>query len=196
MWLYLSGRGLAELMDGPLHEAMTRLGELWRHDEAGIFLEHRATDICIQAINQLRLTLPSLEQGPLAIGGAPTGDPYILPSTAAALVLGSLGYRAINLGPNTPFETLRLAAENQRPRLLWLSVSHLHEWGVIERGVAGLSARLGDLGIHFAVGGRESHALASGLASGAFCGSSMAELAAFACGLLAADLTRSESKVV
>jgi excisionase family DNA binding protein len=36
--------------DGPILAAMTRLGELWRHDSQGIFLEHRATDLCVQAV--------------------------------------------------------------------------------------------------------------------------------------------------
>ncbi len=194
LWLYLSGRGVAELLDGPLQEALARLGALWQHDEEGIFLEHRATDICLQALNQLRLTLPRSDDGPLAIGSAPAGDPYIIPSTAAALLLGSLGFRAVNLGPNTPFDTLRLAAENQRPRLVWLSVSYVEEPDAVQRGLALLEARLAELGIHLAVGGRQGHLVTADIGPRVFCGASMTELAAFARGLLAAQTTPNESK--
>src|SRR3569623_3365929 len=52
-WLlshYLAGRTIAELCDGPVRAAMHRIGELWAHDAEGIFIEHRATDACIQAL--------------------------------------------------------------------------------------------------------------------------------------------------
>src|SRR5690606_477749 len=46
-WLlarYLAGSTIAQLCDGPIREAMHALGELWEHDEGGIFIEHRGTD--------------------------------------------------------------------------------------------------------------------------------------------------------
>jgi excisionase family DNA binding protein len=69
--LYLQGQGVADIADGPIRIAMERLGELWKHDQAGIYLEHRATDICIQAVEQLRLLVEPQQFHAVALGGAP-----------------------------------------------------------------------------------------------------------------------------
>lgn len=126
-WLlarYLEGQSVAQLADGPIRAAMTHLGELWRHDEEGIFVEHRATDICVRAIAQLRALLPvPPEHAPLAVGCAPEDDPYLIPTQLAAMVAVDMGLRAINLGPYTPMAALSKAVAVHRPRLVWLSIS-------------------------------------------------------------------------
>ena len=125
-WLvarYLAGASIAELGDGPIREAMHALGELWLDDVAsGVFLEHRGTDVCLQALAQLRNLYPE-PSGPLAIGGAPEDDPYTLPSTLATSVLGETGLRTMNLGPSSPLAALQHAVAQHRPRLFWLSVT-------------------------------------------------------------------------
>ena len=63
------------------------------------------------------------QPAPVAIGGAPSGDPYLLPSIAIALTLCEQGFHEINLGPDTPVDALIAAAEHYQPRLLWLSCS-------------------------------------------------------------------------
>ena len=55
--------------------------------------------------------------------GAPSGDPYILPTLCAATVLESQGFNAVNLGADTPLHSLLLASEALRSQLVWLSVS-------------------------------------------------------------------------
>lgn len=55
--LYLSGRSIAAIVDGPLRQAVDRVGQLWHEHENGIFLEHRAIDICIQSLQFLRSTI-------------------------------------------------------------------------------------------------------------------------------------------
>ena len=69
---------------------MAAEGALWKHKEAGIFQEHRATDISIQALSRLRQVLPRPTKGPRAVGCAPSGDPYILPSLAVATMGGMI----------------------------------------------------------------------------------------------------------
>ena len=125
-WLmahYLAGRSLAELCDGPVRAAMHRIGELWAHDADGIFIEHRATDTCLQALAQLRSTLEPAPRAAVAIGGAPEDDPYIVPSFMAAMVLGAAGMRAINLGPDTPIAAFDRAFSHYAPQLVWVSAS-------------------------------------------------------------------------
>lgn len=120
---YLSGSGIAELADGPIREAMQRLGELWLHEENGIFIEHRGTDACIQAVAHLRNMLHAPPNAPLALGASPKDDSYILPSFLAAMVATAAGLRAINLGPDTPLAALQQAVHHHRPSLVWMSAS-------------------------------------------------------------------------
>lgn len=118
-----AGEPLAALCDGPLRAAMHALGELWRHEDDGVFIEHRATDVCLQALSHLRASFEPPPNAPIALGGAPEDDPYLLPSAMAALVLASIGYRTINLGADTPTAALHRAVAHHHPRLVWLSAS-------------------------------------------------------------------------
>ncbi|MEO8702187.1 MAG: excisionase family DNA-binding protein [Kofleriaceae bacterium] len=120
---YLAGTSIAALCDGPIRNAMHSIGELWEHDPDGIFLEHRATELCIQALANLRGMIEAPTTTIVAIGGAPEDDPYLLPSAMAALVLAAEGIRAVNLGADTPTSALRSALAHHRPRLLWISAS-------------------------------------------------------------------------
>lgn len=126
-WLiarFLEGSTIAELADGPIREAMHALGELWRHDEAGVFVEHRGTDVCLQAVAQLRsMSAIPPESAPVALGGGPAGDPYLLPSQLAAMSLAEVGVRPINLGPDTPLAAFDAAVTEHQPQLVWFSIS-------------------------------------------------------------------------
>lgn len=115
------GATVAEVIDGPLRAAMTRIGELWRHDPEGLLIEHRATDIVVRALNDVRMSLPQTASGPVAVGGAPSGDPYAVPSLAVATALAAEGWRPVNFGPDTPLESLTRAATWLSPRLIWIS---------------------------------------------------------------------------
>lgn len=125
-WLvarYLGGSSIEELGDGPIRLALHQLGELWTHGVEGIFVEHRATDICIQALAQLRATFDPPSDTLVAIGGAPEGDPYLVPSFLVATVIASAGVRPVNLGPDTPIGAMQAAVAHYTPSLLWLSAS-------------------------------------------------------------------------
>lgn len=160
-WLmgrYLEGSTIAELADGPIREAMHELGELWRHDEAGIFIEHRGTDICLQAIAQLRsMTDAPSAQAPVALGGGPPGDPYLLPSQLAAMSLAELGMRAINLGPDTPASAFEAAISEHAPRMVWLSITTVLA-PARARSIARMLASLPS-SITIAIGGQQASTL-------------------------------------
>jgi len=118
-----AGAQLADLCDGPIRAAMHAIGELWQHEKDGVFVEHRATDVCIQALGKLRSTFEPPPLAPLALGGAPEDDPYLLPSAMAALVLAAEGIRTVNLGADTPTGALHQAVAHHHPRLVWISTS-------------------------------------------------------------------------
>lgn len=188
--LYLGGWEVAQIVDGPLQRAMAAIGELWRHSREGILIEHRATDLCGQGLSQLRLALPSSPRGPVAIGGAPAGDPYFLPSLAAATVLASIGFQSINLGPNTPTDTLLLGARSYSAKLVWLSVSSECDRSEIGRELETLVAKTGAAGQTLVVGGHMIDRVSLPRADHVHVARSMAQLEAFARGLVAAAQRR------
>jgi excisionase family DNA binding protein len=181
--MYLAGTSLASIFDGPIGRAMHRVGDLWEHDARGIFVEHRATDLCLQAVNRLRALLaPAEADAPAALGGAPQGDPYLLPSMMAAAVLAEAGYRVTNLGADTPFDVLAKAAVEQKAALAWLSVSVADPQGQVTRDVANLAADLAKGGTSLVVGGRHAAALATKAWTDVHVLAGMGELSAFARG--------------
>lgn len=123
--LFLSGTSIADMGDTLIREAMAEVGELWRHEtDRGIYLEHRATQIC----THICFTLKSLAKRghgpwPLALGGAPENDPYQLPSLLVAASLTEIGFEAIDLGADTPLRSLKKAVIDLKPQLVWLSLS-------------------------------------------------------------------------
>lgn len=185
--LYLGGRSVAQVLDGPMREAMHRLGELWQCEEAGIFHEHRATDIAIHALNQLRTLLPGRPEGALgAVGGAPSGDPYVIPTLGVAATLEAEGFAAVNLGPETPGPTLQQAVRRLSPAIVWVSVSVAGAPGALAAELWRLAdGAVGEEGPTLVVGGRRVHELDLPSHPRLLVGASMGELVAFARGLKA-----------
>lgn len=181
--LFLSGAGVASLLDGPVRLALARIGELWHRDPAGVFVEHRATDICAQALHQLRALLPEEAGAPVAVGGGLEGDPYILGSLGAATVLAAEGFRAVNLGASTPAATLEHSARALGARLVWVSVSSPPEPDRVPELIAGLARALAPLRASLVAGGSALKPELLPNLPNLHAGRSMAELAAFARGL-------------
>jgi excisionase family DNA binding protein len=183
--LYLHGRSVAQIIDGPLQTAMERLGKLWFEgdEKEGVFWEHRATDIAIQALTRLRLLVSSPEGAPVAVGGAPSGDPYLLPSLAAAVVLSSRGLNAVNLGPETPLESLLLAADSMDASLVWLSVTAVENPELLQEQLSEMVESLAEKGLPLVVGGQKTDLLHLPDVPHLHVGSSMGELEALVKGL-------------
>lgn len=153
--MYLAGRAVAEICDGPLTQAMHEVGLLWKHGPHGIHTEHAATDLCAQTLYYLRALLPPPKpDAPLALGGALPSDPYMLPSLMVATTLGSLGWRELNLGPNLPFNALLAAVDAHHPALVWLacSIPNLPEQHA--RELRKTTHKLAECGVQLLVGGR------------------------------------------
>jgi MerR family transcriptional regulator, light-induced transcriptional regulator len=179
---YLGGRSLAEVCDGPLRSAMHAMGELWRHCEGGILVEHRATEWCAQAIAQVRSMMPSPSQeAPVAIGGTPEEEAHGLGSAMAAAVLRECGYNDSNFGAFTPIRLLAEMAREQQARLVWLSVTMPPD-ARAKKETSDLGRHLDSMGATLVLGGQKADDCAPRGLSNVQVLRTMAELAAFAKG--------------
>jgi MerR family transcriptional regulator, light-induced transcriptional regulator len=157
---YLDGIPLVDMIDNAIAPALDRLGALWRHGEEGIFLEHRAMMLMIDAFHQIRALIPQRNgTSPVVVGGAPSGDPYILPSLCVATVLQEAGFRAVNLGADTPTSAFVFAVHEHDSRLVWLSMTSVQESHLMEKYVRDLDEAVYLLGVPLVVGGQAAQYL-------------------------------------
>lgn len=124
--LYLNGTRLATICDEVIAASFHNLGDKWQHDKLEIYQERRGVQLTQRILNALRDVLPQpAENAPLAVGATLKGDPYTLPGMMVECCLVELGWRAVFFGSEHPAPTLSTAISSERPRLFWLSVSHL-----------------------------------------------------------------------
>ncbi len=181
--MYLAGRSVAAISDGPIASAFHRLGSLWQEHEEGIFLEHRASEICLEAVRQLHTTIDPQISQPAAVGGAPPKDTCALTSAIAATVLAAEGFHAVNLGAQTPFESFLQAADHHEAALVWMSVTHADAPESLEPGLAHLAQQLAQREIKLIIGGDACDKVRLPKGDNVYVGHSMGELAAFVKGL-------------
>lgn len=176
---FLAGTSLPALFDGPLRAALARIGELWLHGPRGILVEHRATAICVDLVAELRSLLPVPGgDAPIALGCAPEGDPYLLPTMLAGAVLAECGFRDINYGPNTPVKLLAQDAEAHGARLVWLAITYAPDPRPIRLALRALASALAARKVDLVVGGRAAGDCAPRMMPGVAFGTSMGDLAA------------------
>ena len=150
-----SGIALETLADEIVAPVMHRVGRDWESSKIDVWHEHRASEICRTALNELLGELqPRVgHRRPLAVGCAVEGDQSQLSTLLAQLVLLEAGWNAVNLGPNTPFSSLTLAIKELHPRLVWLSASHLVDANKFIRGDRDFYRESERAGVPVAVGG-------------------------------------------
>lgn len=124
---YDSGLSIETLADQVIAPSMAQVGHQWETARLDVWHEHRGTQVCAAALYDLQRELETRAERnrPVAIGAAPEGDPYTLPTLLAQLVLLDAGWEAVNLGPNTPLASLTKAVRELHPRLVWVSASFL-----------------------------------------------------------------------
>jgi excisionase family DNA binding protein len=154
--VYHSGAAIETLADHVIAPVMGRLGHDWETARIDVWQEHRGTQLCAAALYDLKEELEARAERrrPVAIGGAPEGDPYVLATLLAQLSLLDAGWAPVNLGPNTPLESLAKAMRELRPRLIWLSVSYLKNPAEFVRSYRELYEAAERIGVAVAVGGQ------------------------------------------
>jgi len=179
---YISGAEIAAIGDGLVRPALARLGELWKDDPQGILIEHRAVDTCIQVLSDLLAWVPHPPEGaPVAITASGPDDPYLLPPMLASMTLRERGIGAVNLGPDTPLETIAMASRRYNACLCSVSVGieydkkRLAEW-------LKLADTLEDARTGLVVGGRCVASLPAEFRGRVHTCDSMSELGAYAAG--------------
>ncbi len=168
--LYLREYDLPTLGDRVISPAMAHIGTLWESHEAEVYQERRACDICLRILHELAgLLVEPPESAPLALGGTPAGDAYLLATTLVELVLRDAQWRALSLGNNIPLASFAAAIRDRRPRMVWFSISHLQDTPYFLQEFDRLYEEFGQE-VLFVIGGRELHSdLRSNLRFGVYC---------------------------
>jgi MerR family transcriptional regulator, light-induced transcriptional regulator len=153
---YDAGAAIEALADRVIAPVMAKMGHEWQTGHIDVWQEHRGTQLCAAALYDLKGELEARAERnrPVAVGGAPAGDPYLLATLLAQLVLLDAGWEPVNLGPNTPLPSLTRAVRELRPRLLWLSVSYLEDTVEFVDSYSGLYRAAERQGVAVAVGGQ------------------------------------------
>ncbi len=154
---YLGGVSIAQIGDDDIRPVLEALGHV-PHTSEGILREHCATQVCLQVIERMRVLARGAEPRFQALGGAIGGDVYMLPTLLVSGVIEEMGGRAVNLGANTPTDSIRWDLANRSadsmPDLVWVSVSHFIDENEQVDDLLRLGRDCLDSGIAFFVGGR------------------------------------------
>lgn len=180
---WLAGQPVASLCDGPLSAALRAVGERWRQDRQGVFEEHRASAIAAAGLEQLALFLRVSPDAPVAVGGAISGDTCRISSLMARATLADAGWRAIDLGADTPARAIADALRHHRPRLVWLSASHVTDKARQRKELRRIHETCVEAKLPLIVGGPAIGELVPRRPRKVRVGSSFTDLATFAAGL-------------
>ena len=179
---YDAGLAIETLADRVIAPAMHRIGHDWEEKRIDVMHEHRSTQLCAGALFELNaaLNVRARRERPIAVGGGPEGDHYLLANLLAEMVLLDAGWQAVNLGPNTPMASFRKALVELRPCLVWISISYLADEKRFVREYGQLYKEAERLGIAVAVGGQAlNEAIRSAIPYTTY-GDGLTHLAAFA----------------
>lgn len=152
---YQSGVSVEMLADKVIAPIMAHVGDQWEHGKLAIAHEHVITQSVVSALYELQgvLRLNAEIDKPVAIGGAPEHDHYILPTLLTKLTLLDSGWDPINLGPHTPISAFKSAMRELNPTLIWISVTHMIEPEKFLKDYRGLYEEAEANGIAICVGG-------------------------------------------
>jgi excisionase family DNA binding protein len=148
------GATRSEAAESLITDAMHGFGEAWDCNALDVYQERRGCDIAKRLIYDLRSEIPApSSSAPVAIGGAPEGDPYQLPTMLVELALREVGWNATSLGNDLPMESFVQAAHDYSPQMVWMSISTVSEPGMFVAAQNKLADSLGE-DVPLLIGGR------------------------------------------
>lgn len=155
---YHGGMPLNEIGDRIIFPAMNQLGIDWSRGQVDIFSEHRSTQGVLATLIEIRRhlieTVRPPDNAPLAIGGGPEKDHYILANLLVELVFLQSQWRAINIGPNTPVSSMEQVVREKAPKTVWISASHLAEPEIFTKQMKALRHVVEQSGGELLIGGQ------------------------------------------
>ena len=152
--LYFANQPVSLIADQVIALAFHDIGDLWHCGDVEIYEERRSCEICLNALRDLGICLPSPADGAQsAIGGTLEGDPYAIAVTLAELVLRDKGWEASALGNSLPTETLCTAIRDCQPRLVWVGVSFIPDETLLIDSMNQLFKCASEHGAALAIGG-------------------------------------------
>lgn len=156
--LYAHGTPLHEIFDRGLAEAFRRIGDKWECHDVDVYQERRGTEITLRFLREIRSLQPKPDaHAPLAIGATLEHDIYNIPLAMCELILREHGWRAEQFGNNLPAQSIVNAIERERPRLVFISVSHIMDQQKFIADFKAVSEKCQSKAIALVVGGREMH---------------------------------------
>ena len=151
--LYLAEHSLAVISDRVFAAAFNAIGSSWECGSAEIYQERLGCRLMERVLFELRSAIATPPaDGPVAIGGTPSGDQYSLGTSITELVLRDIRWNATSLGSNLPAETMSAAIKSYRPQIFWLSCSHIEDRATFIRNYNALFDEFGQ-DVAFVVGG-------------------------------------------
>jgi methanogenic corrinoid protein MtbC1 len=178
--LYFAKHSRSVIFDEVIAAAFREIGERWACHDADVYQERRGCEIALRILFDLRRFQTPPPGKWTATGGTIEGDQYALSSAMAELILRDAGFQATTLGTSIPFTSLIRAVQETRPKLFWLSVSHIRADLDFTAKFAELSKACTMTGTALVVGGRAlTMELRQRMTYSAFC-DNMQHLEAFA----------------
>ncbi|MCY3005863.1 MAG: DNA-binding protein [Planctomycetota bacterium] len=124
-WYAIHGN-MASVADDLMVPTFQAIGQMWACGRADVYQERRGCEISIRLIHELRrLMLDPGDEAPLSMGGTCEGDNYQVANQLIEIIFREAGWRTISLGSGVPFSSMSCAAQKYRPKIFWLSVSHV-----------------------------------------------------------------------
>ena len=132
--LQQAGHTLTSIVDDVIAATFSELAG-WSGDESeAVYRVRRANEICLRITHNLCGDLPAPRvTAPLAFSAALDGEQHNVTVALAELVLREVGWNAISLGIQLPFQTLKKAIRERAPRLLCLQIPRIRNEERIRR---------------------------------------------------------------
>lgn len=155
-----AGLSLQAAGDEVIFPLMDDVGRLWQEGELDVAEEHLATRAVNDALGRWKESVGKRAGAGwqrLAVGACPPGDHSMLGNFLMEIMLLERGWSVLNLGPNTPFDSLAMVARDQTADLVWLTCTHIQDEEGFLSSLAALHTRLKGQGTALFLGGRALH---------------------------------------